>query len=288
MGNLVETFLMNETEQITSVTNQQTVVPNIEITANAQTTLTLSGTVYDLDKKLLDGAEVVVYSSLGVVVAVCTTPFNAGTGGFILNFSGELNKTYVAVVSKGGYYSASVTVTFNKETQNADITLLTDMGTLVIYGSVQDTAGNAIAGAEVTYSLNGVEGLTVLSNELGNYMLYGDLVNTENYTVSVNLLGYNQESVPVTFSPGQQYVNIDFILKPVVENYTVINGVVVVSGTTVPVQEAFVGLFLISPGGEQLVATTYTNNLGEYVFTQVAGNSEYIVKAMKVGVKPTN
>lgn len=277
-----ETYRINGSEQQVTTVNQQTIVPTIGLEPSNAVELTLRGITYGPDIQPLNGVSVKVYDSQGIPVAQVTTPTDAGAGTYTIVFLGTIGENYRVVASRNGYLDASDEVTFTTTTASRSFLLRTDPNTRVIYGTVVNENGIGIANAIVTIFQGGTDIISVTTGDDGAYMAYDDFQQGVTYTATASALGYTTVTQNVTITTGNSYALANFNIVSTGENFTNLKGKVVIEGTTTPIPNALVGLYLVTGGTtEQLVQTTYTDDFGNYSFSGVLGSATYIVRATK-------
>ncbi|NME84179.1 carboxypeptidase-like regulatory domain-containing protein [Clostridium sp. SM-530-WT-3G] len=286
MAEYEQKYLLNKSGEETTVNNKQTLVPNIPLTPLVDVTeLTLTGMTYNSDIQPIGGVRIVLYDSEGNAVAETVTSLGTETlvlGAYLIKFGGTLGETYRIVASADGYFDATDEVTFDTTVKSRSFKLITDPGIKTIYGTVKGEDGIGLGGAAVVITKGTENVVVVLSEDDGAYIAYDDFEEGVTYTVTANLLGYDSASAQVTFSGGENIVNVNLVLSERQINFTNIIGTIVVVGTTSPIPHAFVGLYRINDGVEELIRTTLTNEIGRYSFSNVAAGETYIVRALKI------
>lgn len=245
-------------------------------------TASVTGIVYDttlLTGTPVQDAIVTVFDATGNIVTYART--NALGIYLITNLTD--NTPYTISATKSGY-SVSETQSFTANsllvtTENLVITPSTT-NLSIIYGTVKNTDGTALANANVILkdtTTGNIFSQTVTIDD-GEYVLYN--VPAATYSILVNADGYYPSLVDNVQVAASENELQDISLNADPNTTTgVITGIITDSESQ-PVENAFVGLYSIdtSNAAETLVSYVYTNAQGRYMFSNVAAAS-YIVKA---------
>lgn len=255
---------------------------NLE-TAALPTTGSVTGTVYDttlLTGTVVPGATVKVFNSDG-------TPFmhtiSQADGSYTISDL-PLGTYTISAVKDGNYLSVDVPLIISS-TSPVTINLAILPNTLtnnnIIYGKILNFEDNTVINDADVILYKMVDNVPVLyaktkSISDGEYII--DNIEDGLYQISVQKTGYQTNELNnITLENGVKLnSNITLVnnLGPI--NSTVSGFIKDELGNNV--QNALVALYKIDNDKEVLVATTYTNTLGKYMFgSVVAGN--YMVKA---------
>ena len=246
------------------------------------TTGSVSGTIYDttlLTGQVVAGATVKVFKD--------GTPYAhtvSATDGTYTISDLPMGIYTIAAVKDGNYLSADVPLTISSILPvTINLALINnDASTMnVIYGILSDkTTGLPIDNVKISlYSVVGelktfVASTTSIAD--GEYVL--DQVADGNYEITFDKAGYQTSTVNnITLSGGTTF-NATTTLTSIVGNINSTVSGIIKTDLGVIVANAFVGLYKIVDGVETLVAITYTNAEGKYMFGNVL-EGEYLVKA---------
>ncbi len=246
------------------------------------TTGSVSGTIYDttlLTGQVVAGATVKVFKD--------GTPYAhtvSATDGTYTISDLPMGIYTIAAVKDGNYLSADVPLTISSILPvKINLALINnDASTMnVIYGILSDkTTGLPIDNVKISlYSVVGelktfVASTTSIAD--GEYVL--DQVADGNYEIAFDKAGYQTSTVNnITLSGGTTF-NATTTLTSIVGNINSTVSGIIKTDLGVIVANAFVGLYKIVDGVETLVAITYTNAEGKYMFGNVL-EGEYLVKA---------
>lgn len=246
------------------------------------TTGSVSGTIYDttlLTGQVVAGATVKVFKD--------GTPYAhtvSATDGTYTISDLPMGIYTIAAVKDGNYLSADVPLTISSILPvKINLALINnDASTMnVIYGILSDkTTGLPIDNVKISlYSVVGelktfVASTTSIAD--GEYVL--DQVADGNYEITFDKAGYQTSTVNnITLSGGTTF-NATTTLTSIVGNINSTVSGIIKTDLGVIVANAFVGLYKIVDGVETLVAITYTNAEGKYMFGNVL-EGEYLVKA---------
>jgi 5-hydroxyisourate hydrolase-like protein (transthyretin family) len=240
-------------------------------TNNISTTGSVTGTVRDTGGNLVSGATVKVFQLDGTPLAHTVT----GSDGTYTIGNLPMGIYLLSTVKDG--YVMSVTM-------NLALTEITNASNNVIYGIVKDNiTGKAIEGVRVVLSQT-VDGEvqvvdTCSSISDGEYLL--DNIVSGTYNLSYEKDGYISKEVKDIILTTNQKLKSDMILVSSIGSIgSTVSGQIKTAAGAI-VANAFVGLYKVTDDTEELVATTYTNESGRYMFGNVA-NGTYVVKAKKV------
>lgn len=246
------------------------------------TTGSVSGTIYDttlLTGQVVAGATVKVFKD--------GTPYAhtvSATDGTYTISDLPMGIYTIAAVKDGNYLSADVPLTISSILPvTINLALINnDASTMnVIYGILSDkTTGLPIDNVKISlYSVVGelktfVASTTSIAD--GEYVL--DQVADGNYEITFDKAGYQTSTVNNITLSGGTIFNATTTLTSIVGNINSTVSGIIKTDLGVIVANAFVGLYKIVDGVETLVAITYTNAEGKYMFGNVL-EGEYLVKA---------
>ena len=246
------------------------------------TTGSVSGTIYDttlLTGQVVAGATVKVFKD--------GTPYAhtvSATDGTYTISDLPMGIYTIAAVKDGNYLSADVPLTISSILPvTINLALINnDASTMnVIYGILSDkTTGLPIDNVKISlYSVVGelktfVASTTSIAD--GEYVL--DQVADGNYEITFDKAGYQTSTVNNITLSGGTIFNATTTLTSIVGNINSTVSGIIKTDLGVIVANAFVGLYKIVNGVETLVAITYTNAEGKYMFGNVL-DGEYLVKA---------
>lgn len=246
------------------------------------TTGSVSGTIYDttlLTGQVVAGATVKVFKD--------GTPYAhtvSATDGTYTISDLPMGIYTIAAVKDGNYLSADVPLTISSILPvKINLALINnDASTMnVIYGILSDkTTGLPIDNVKISlYSVVGelktfVASTTSIAD--GEYVL--DQVADGNYEITFDKAGYQTSTVNNITLSGGTIFNATTTLTSIVGNINSTVSGIIKTDLGVIVANAFVGLYKIVNGVETLVAITYTNAEGKYMFGNVL-EGEYLVKA---------
>lgn len=150
----------------------------------------------------------------------------------------------------------------------------------ILYGIVTDNVTLLpIEGVNVQlYKLiDGVKTLIKSTSTIadGEYIL--DNIVDGDYTVSYNKSGYQTVELAVNLSKGIKLAANQVMVSIIGQINNTVSGIIKDSLGNV-VTDALVALYKIENNTETLVATTYTNNLGKYMFGNVV-DGNYLIKS---------
>ncbi len=257
---------------------------NLNLTPpSMSTTGSVNGIVYDtnvLTGNVVPGATVKVFNADGTPFAHTIT---ADDGSYTISDL-PIGIYTIAAVKDGNYLSIdtlltisnALPVTINLAIINNDI-----INKNIVYGILRDSITNLpIDNVEVAlYKVNGEEKTLIATSKSiadGEYVL--DKIEDGTYEVVFNKAGYQTLNINnIILSNGTMFnasTNLTSLIGAI--NSTV-SGIVKNELGSV-VSNAFVGLYKMVDGVETLVAVTYTNALGKYMFGNVV-EGDYFVKA---------
>lgn len=243
----------------------------------------VSGTVYDttlLTGEVVEGATVKVFLSDGTPYAHTVT----GKDGKYTISDLPIGIYTISAVKDGSYLSVAVPLTISS-TLPVSINLVlvnnTEGTKNIIYGIVDDSL-NALPIDNVNVSLYKVVdeekilAATTTTIADGEYTL--DKIEEGTYTIMFDKSGYQTAEITNIVLTKATKFNANMTLTSIVGNINSTVSGIIKTETGVIVPNAYVGLYKITEKGEELVAVTYTNKEGKYMFGNVL-EGEYVVKA---------
>ena len=245
---------------------------------------TVSGKVYDtvvLIGDVIEGATVKLFDSSGDPYLHTETGVNGS-----YTFGNVPAGTYYISAAKDGYIMAAralIVVTVLLPVI-ANIVLLKDANATqgTVYGTVTDsTSTDPISGVGIVLyqEISGEQTIIADTQTIDDGEFVLEDLDPGDYTLLFSKTGYySSGDIPVTVTAStdiQQSIELE-------ENPDASTGTisgVITNATDIPIAGAFVGLYTSTDGTpETLIATTYTNITGWYMFGGIAAG-EYIVKA---------
>lgn len=257
---------------------------NLNLTTPSITTNgSVTGTIYDttlLTGKVVPNATVKVFTKDGTPYAHTITDNN---GKYTISDL-PLGIYKIAAVKDGNYLSTDIPLTIsNTLPVTINLALINNVNALknVIYGIVKDNVTN-LPIDNVNLSLYKivdtdktlVAGTTSIAD--GEYTL--DQIEDGTYGLSFGKAGYETIEIDnITVKNGMKFdASISLVSTTGAINSTVSG--VVKNEFGIAVANAYVGLYKITDEGETLVAVTYTNANGKYMFGNVL-EGQYVVKS---------
>ncbi len=256
------------------------VVTNLELEVAPDITQTaLDGRVVDSEGTPIEGATVKLFDEdFNPIVHTVTDEY-----GMYL-FSTVTPGTYLIYAVKENYsLSTKATVTIvdeNVSQPNIVLTKLTDVDTSLYYGIVKDKEGIAVASMIINLLVDDVIKYTTISADDGEFIIYG--IEAGEYKVEAYNNTYKLSGIyTITFDTGVS-LNSDLeVTKYASVLQGTINGVVVDSDTKTPIEGAFVAVYKVEDGKEEIISATLTDEDGRYFFGDLP-EGQYIVKAKSI------
>lgn len=257
---------------------------NLNLTPpNITTTGSVSGTIYDttiLTGNVVPGATVKVFSSDGTPYAHTVS----GIDGSYTISDLPMGIYTIAAVKDGNYLSSSVPLTISSIlpiTINLALIDNTSSTKNVIYGTLIDNLTNMPLD-NVNISLYKVidETKTLVSTttSIGDGEFLLDYLDNGTYDLTFTKAGYQTSELNNVVLTNSAMFNASTTLTSTSgEINSTVSGIIK-NDLGIIVPNAFVGLYKIVDGVETLVAVTYTNAEGKYMFGNVL-EGEYLVKA---------
>ena len=273
-----------------NVSNSFTLTNNNEADINLDlnppsmsTTGSVNGVVYDttlLTGNVVPGATVKVFTTDGTPFAHTITDEN---GNYTISDL-PIGIYTISAVKDGTYLSVDTPLTIsNTLPVTVNLALISNnlISKNIIYGTLKDSVNN-IAIDNVNVALYKVEqsGNTLISTTKtiadGEYVL--DKIDDGTYEVIFSKDGYQTLTLDnIALSQGTMFNASTNLTSTIGTINSTVSGIVT-DELGVAVANAFVGLYEMVNGVETLVAVTYTNTFGKYMFGNVV-EGEYFVKA---------
>lgn len=243
----------------------------------------VKGTIYDttlLTGSVVAGATVKVFLADGTPYAHTVS----STDGTYAISDLPMGIYTIAAVKDGNYLSASVPLTISSPTSvEINLALINNEVAKqnIIYGVLTDSVTN-LSLNDVKVSLYSVVGdtKTLISSTTtiadGEYIL--DKIIDGNYELVFEKNGYQTSEINnVALTGGTMFNATTTLTSTTGDINNTVSGIIKTDlGVIVP--NAFVGLYKIVDGIETLIAVTYTNAEGKYMFGNVL-DGEYLIKA---------
>ena len=257
---------------------------NLQLTTpTINTNGSVTGTVYNttlLTGEVVPGATVKVFTKDGTQYAHTIT----GIDGKYTISDLPLGIYTIAAVKDGNYLSTEIPLTISNVlpvTTNLVLINNTNSNKNIVYGIVKDNITN-LPVDNVNVSLyKTVDGEKVLVSSTstivdGEYTI--DQIDDGSYSLSFDKVGYQTAEInDIVLSNSAKFDASTILTNTVGAINSTVSGVIKTElGVVVP--NAFVGLYQITDNIETLVAVTYTNADGKYMFGNVL-EGEYVVKA---------
>jgi hypothetical protein len=280
MATKYDSFLLNSSSSITVGTTPVT-GSDLQLTANGEPDVTLSGIVsYGTTPTPISYAKVTLDGSTSDAVTVYTD-----INGYY-SIAIDSAQTYSIAVSKTGFATNTATgLTFTAgtaATRNVTLTALDTTGNM-IFGTVVDTATTpaAIDNALVTIANAANEVVQFTQTDAnGEYAAYG--LGNATYTVIISKSGYGAEVATVTLSATVTIAENNAALKasPATGTGSISGTITDTQATPAAIASAWVGLYKVLSGNEELTQATLTGSAGDYIFTGLDAGS-YMIKSKK-------
>lgn len=278
-----DTLKLNVSKSFTLANNNE-VDMNLQLTTpTINTNGSVTGTVYNttlLTGEVVPGATVKVFTKDGTPYAHTIT----GIDGKYTISDLPLGIYTIAAVKDGNYLSTEIPLTISNVlpvTTNLVLINNTNSNKNIVYGIVKDNITN-LPVDNVNVSLyKTVDGEKVLVSSTstivdGEYTI--DQIDDGSYSLSFDKVGYQTAEInDIVLSNSAKFDASTILTNTVGAINGTVSGVIKTElGVVVP--NAFVGLYQITDNIETLVAVTYTNADGKYMFGNVL-EGEYVVKA---------
>ena len=278
-----DTLKLNVSNTFTLANNNEANI-NLNLTPPTFTTQgSVNGTVYDttlLTGTVVPGATVKVFTAEGTPYAHTITDTN---GQYTISDL-PMGIYTIAAVKDGNYLSKEIPLTISTTlpvTINLALINNTYATKNIIYGIVDDNLTNAPID-NVTISLyktvdsNKVLVSTTSSIADGEFTL--DKLDDGTYSLSFSKQGYQTVEINnVVLTKGTKFDASATLTSTIGTINSTVSGIVK-NELGIAVANAYVGLYKIEDSQEKLVAVTYTNIDGKYMFGNVL-EGQYVVKS---------
>lgn len=278
-----DTLKLNVSSTFTLVDNNEANI-NLNLTPpTVATEGTVTGTVYDttlLTGTVVPGATVKVFATDGTPYAHTITDIN---GQYTISDL-PMGIYTIAAVKDGNYLSTDLPLTISSTTPVTIDLVLTNNESItknVIYGIVDDNLTNSpIDNVTVSlYQLVDNERVlvsTTTSIADGEFIL--DQIVDGTYSLSFTKTGYQTVEVNNVILTGSTKFDASTTLTSTIGTINSTVSGIIKNELGIAVANAYVGLYQIVDGKETLVAVTYTNTDGKYMFGNVV-EGQYVVKS---------
>lgn len=278
-----DTLKLNVSNSFTLANNNEADI-NLNLTTPSITINgSVTGTVYDttlLTGNVVPEATVKVFTADGTPYAHTITDNN---GKYTISDL-PMGIYNIAAVKDGNYLSTEIPLTIsNTLPVTINLALINNANALknVIYGIVKDNVTNLpIDNVNISlYKIVDTDKTLVASTTSiadGEYTL--DLVDDGTYELVFDKTGYQTSQVGNIILAGGTKFDASITLTSIIGTINSTVSGVVKNEFGIAVANAFVGLYKITDEGETLVAVTYTNANGKYMFGNVL-EGQYVVKS---------
>ncbi len=137
----------------------------------------------------------------------------------------------------------------------------------VLKGKILDEGNNPIANAKIILK-NGSEVIETISDPNGNYQF--DTFGNTNYELNINAKRYKEQNLPIVTNSNKYDTQVKDVVLKLVECTQKYSGIINNDKTGLPLANATISLVDTS---KNLVATTKTNEKGEYVILAPCGKT---------------
>ncbi len=267
-----EFILNNNEENIDLSLNQETSSNNGSVTGTVYDTVVGTGTP-------VSGATVKVFTSDGIPYAHTITSID---GKYTID-NLPIGMYLVAAAKEGYTLSLDVPLTVsNTIPTNIDLAITpnVDITKNIIYGRIRDNATKLYLGDVEISLFREINGERVLISSAksisdGEYIL--DNIDDGNYIVTYVKTGYQSIEMNITLSNGIKFLANESMTSIIGQINNTVSGIIKDTAGNI-IANALVALYKIDNGNEVLVATTYTNALGKFMFGNVI-DGNYLVKS---------
>lgn len=278
-----DTLKLNASTSFTLSNNNEADI-NLNLTTPTINNLgSVSGTIYDttlLTGTVVPGATVKVFTSDGTPYAHTIS----GADGTYTISDLPIGIYTIAAVKDGTYLSTEVPLTVSNTLPiTVNLALVNNVNATknIIYGTVLDSVTN-LPVENINVSLykvvDGVRTLIATTTTIADGEYTIDQIDDGNYVLLFSKAGYQTSEVSnITLTNGTKFDASTSLTSTVGAINSTVSGVIR-NELGLIVANAYVGLYKIVNGIETLVAVTYTNAEGKYMFGNVLAG-EYIVKS---------
>lgn len=237
-------------------------------------------TINDEDNFFIDNKKNIYFSSNGYVgfggKDIFTRIFDEASGEYkrVMNVGLPVNSQYddfgYQNINDKGYFTS------NRKSGKGDddiysfvVTKSLELDKIiqVLKGKILDEANNPIANAKIILK-NGSEVIETISDPNGNYQF--DTFGNTNYELNINAKRYKEQNLPIVTNSNKYDTQVKDVVLKLVECTQKYSGIINNDKTGLPLANATISLVDTS---KNLVATTKTNEKGEYVILAPCGKT---------------
>lgn len=237
-------------------------------------------TINDEDNFFIDNKKNIYFSSNGYVgfggKDIFTKIFDEASGEYkrVMNVGLPVNSQYddfgYQNINDKGYFTS------NRKSGKGDDDIYSFVVTKpleldkiiqVLKGKITDEANNPIANAKVILK-NGPEVLEIITDHNGNYQF--DTFGNTNYELNVSAKRYKEQNLPIITNSNKYDTQVKDVVLKMLECTQKYSGIIYNDKTGLPLAGATVSFVDTS---KKLVATTKTNEKGEYVILAPCGKT---------------
>lgn len=278
-----DTLKLNVSSTFTLVDNNEANI-NLNLAPPTVTTEgTVTGTVYDttlLTGAVVPGATVKVFTTDGTPYAHTITDTN---GQYTISDL-PMGIYTIAAVKDGNYLSQDLPLTISSTLPVTIDLVLTNNDSItknIVYGIVDDNLTNSPID-NVTVSLykivDGEKVLVSTTTSIADGEFILDQIADGTYSLSFSKAGYQTVEVNNVILTGSTKFDASTTLTSTIGTINSTVSGIIKNELGIAVANAYVGLYQIVAGKEILVAVTYTNADGKYMFGNVV-EGQYVVKS---------
>ncbi len=278
-----DTLKLNVSSTFTLADNNEANI-NLNLTPPTVTTEgTVTGTVYDttlLTGTVVPGATVKVFTTDGTPYAHTITDMD---GRYTISDL-PMGIYTIAAVKDGNYLSKEIPLTISSTLPVTINLILTNNESItknIVYGIVDDNLTNSPID-NVTVSLykivDGEKILVSTTTSIADGEFTIDKIEAGTYSLSFSKTGYQTVEVNNVVLTGSTKFDASTTLTSTIGTINSTVSGMIKNELGIAVANAYVGLYKIEDGKETLVAVTYTNIDGKYMFGNVV-EGNYVVKS---------
>lgn len=278
-----DTLKLNVSSTFTLVDNNEANI-NLNLAPPTVTTEgTVTGTVYDttlLTGAVVPGATVKVFTTDGTPYAHTITDIN---GQYTISDL-PMGIYTIAAVKDGNYLSQDLPLTISSTLPVTIDLVLTNNESItknIVYGIVDDNLNNSPID-NVTVSLyqivDGEKVLVSTTTSIADGEFILDQIADGTYSLSFSKAGYQTVEVNNVILTGSTKFDASTTLTSTIGTINSTVSGYIKNELGIAVANAYVGLYQIVAAKETLVAVTYTNADGKYMFGNVV-EGQYVVKS---------
>lgn len=272
---------LNVSTNFNLVNNNEEDVTLVLSEATQTNTGSVNGTVFETSIETgtpISGATVKVFTESGVPYMHTVTDEK---GNYSINDL-PVGIYKIAAVKNGYYLTNMMQITISDILPiNINLAIEKEIIKNIIYGKITDSNTNEPIGNVNILLYQTIDGVkTLISNTKsindGEYVL--DAILDGTYELAFEKQGYITSQVNTIIVANNKIMKVDIILESAIGNINSTVSGIIKNELGIAVSNAFVGLYKLVDGQETLVATTYTNNEGKYMFGNVI-EENYMVKS---------